>query len=185
NYGGVYVGLPSEAACMVSSQAKTVRKRLFVHVHSEIPASEMVLPTLRVSVFSSAKPVWKSSPESFPGLTLPGPAHLFCLWTLGPSVAFTLLTVVRASTVDLCVATVLMKLLCGQSFLILPETLAVDCVREESGLSQDEQEAEKAYTEKTIRIKVPTLHCGCIWELQRCVDLGILLIVMMHQGFNF
>ncbi|XP_050001615.1 overexpressed in colon carcinoma 1 protein isoform X2 [Alexandromys fortis] len=26
NYGGVYVGLPSEAASMVSSQAKTVRK---------------------------------------------------------------------------------------------------------------------------------------------------------------
>ncbi|XP_041910193.1 overexpressed in colon carcinoma 1 protein [Arvicola amphibius] len=26
NYGGVYVGLPSEAANMVSSQAKTVRK---------------------------------------------------------------------------------------------------------------------------------------------------------------
>ncbi|XP_037052788.1 overexpressed in colon carcinoma 1 protein [Peromyscus leucopus] len=27
NYGGVYVGLPSEAASMVSSQAKTVRKK--------------------------------------------------------------------------------------------------------------------------------------------------------------
>ncbi|XP_032988559.1 overexpressed in colon carcinoma 1 protein [Rhinolophus ferrumequinum] len=26
NYGGVYVGLPSEAANMVSSQTKTVRK---------------------------------------------------------------------------------------------------------------------------------------------------------------